>query len=173
SLAAVEELEAIVAEALRPHPKLAETLSSAFLDQRQRVEMLDRVFGGRVSGDVLNFLKVMSNHGRIGVLPSVAREARKLYNTSAGRADVLVKLAQPGDDALLAEIADVVRKQAGVEPVMRVEIDPEIVGGFEIRVGDVVFDGSLRTAFARAHKEIVRQTIAAIETNPQRFTAAG
>jgi F-type H+-transporting ATPase subunit delta len=170
---AVEELEAIVDEVLRPYPKLAETLKSAFLDEEQRVAMIDRLLAGRVSPTVLNFVKVLSDHGRIGILSSVAREARKLYNTSAGRADVLVKLAMPADDALMSEIAGVVRRYAKVEPVMRVEIDPAIVGGFEIRVGDVVYDGSLRTAFAKAHKEIVRQTIEAIETNPQRFTVAG
>jgi F-type H+-transporting ATPase subunit delta len=171
--ASVEELEAIVGEMLLPHPQLGETLCSAFLDEEQRRAMIDRLMGGRVSPTVLNFVKVLSDHGRIGILSSVAREARKLYNSSAGRADVLVKLAMPADDALLDEIASIVRQHAKVEPVMRVEIDPAIVGGFEIRVGDVVYDGSLRTAFAKAHKEIVRQTIEAIETNPQRFTLAG
>lgn len=169
---AVEDLEAVVGEVLSQHPKLAETLRSAFVDHSVRVGMIDRVFGGRVSQTVVNFLKVLSAHNRMNLVGLVAREARSLFDEAHGRIPVRVRLAHPADDGLLGEIEQAIRHKTGADPVVSVEVDPELVGGLEVRVGDTVFDGTVRTAFAKAHRAIVQQTVQAIESNPQRFTLA-
>ena len=134
--------------------------------------MIDKVLGGRVLPVVVNLLKVLSSHGRIGILPCVIWQAKQLFDEMRNCAEVLVRLAHPADDELLAQITHTIREKVGVEPVVRVEIDPSLVGGLEVRVGDTVFDGSVRTAFAKAHKTIVEQTIEAIESQPERFTVA-
>lgn len=172
SASAVEDLEAVQAEVIGAFPLFAQALRSAFLDHDARVAMIDRVLGGRVAPSVVNLLKVLSGHGRMELVGEVVRQARKLFDKQQGREDVLVRLAQAADPALLSEIEQTVRARTGVEPVIRVEIDPELVGGLEIRVGDTVFDGSVRTAFQKAHKEIVNQTVEAIESQPERFTLA-
>ena len=159
--AAVADLDSVDQEVFEKHPRMFETLCSSFLEHEQRVEMIDRVFGSRVDVNVVRLLKVLSSHGRM----ELARE-------SQNRVDVLVRLAAPADDAQLSEISQAVGAKLGVEPVVKVEIDPNLIGGLEIRVGDTVFDGSLRTAFKIAHKSIVEQTVQAIETQPERFTAA-
>ncbi|QDT68569.1 ATP synthase subunit delta [Planctomycetes bacterium MalM25] len=170
--AAVEDLEAVRAEVLGAFPQFAAALRSAFLDHDARVAMIDRVVGGRVAPSVLNLLKVLSAHGRMELVGEVVRQARKLFDQKCGREDVLVRLAHSADPALLSEIEQTVRAKTGIEPIIRVEIDPELVGGLEIRVGDTVFDGSVRTAFKKAHKQIVDQTVEAIESRPERFTLA-
>lgn len=170
---AVEQLEALERDVLATNPRLMDALGSAFLDHEQRVAMLDRVFGGRVDAMVLKLMKVLSAHGRIGILGTVAKQARELFNASRNREEVIVRLATPGGDALVERIGKVVGEKLGIEPMISVEIVPELVGGVEIRVGDTVFDGSVRTAFKNAHKTIVAQTVEAIETQPKRFTIAG
>lgn len=169
---AVEDLEAVQAEVFAKHPAFAEAMRSAFVDHNARAAMIDRVLGGRVAPVVATLLKVMSEHGRMGLVGEVSRQARKLYEESQGRARVLVRLAHAADGALVAEIEQSIRAKTGVEPIVTVEVDPELVGGLEVRVGDTVFDGSVRTAFQKAHKDIVNQTVAAIESRPERFTLA-
>ncbi len=164
------DLVAIRDEVLAAHPKLGEVLSSAFLDHEQRVAILDRLLGGRVAGTVLNFLKVLSQHERIGILGTVINQVESIFNEENNRVDVLVRLAHETEPHVMGEIEQTIRTKMGVEPILRVEVDPELVGGFEMRVGDTVYDGSVRTAFAKAHKMIVEQTIEAIETQPERFT---
>lgn len=169
---AVEDLEAVSTEVLDAHPEFAEAMRSAFVDHEVRVGMIDRVLGGRVTSTVVNLMKVLSAHGRMELADEVARQARLLLDKQQGREAVLVRLAHAADDATLAEIEKTIRAIAGVEPVISVEIDPDLVGGLEIRVGDTVFDGTVRTAFAKAHKEIVEETVNAIENRPERFTLA-
>ncbi len=170
--AAVSDLEAVNAEVLRQHPQFAEAMRSAFVDHDVRVAMIDRVLGGRVVPAVVNLLKVLSNHGRMELAGEVARQARVLLDEKQGRANVVVRLAREADQSLLGEIEQTIRNKTGVDPIIQVEIDPELVGGLEIRVGDTVFDGSVRTAFSKAHKDIVNQTVDAIESQPERFTLA-
>lgn len=168
----VGDLNAICQEVLGKHPLFEGVLGSAFMDHEQRCGVIDRVFGGRVSPVTVRGLKVLSSHGRLEILNSVARQATKLLNEQKNRTEVVVRLASQTDDALLERVKTTVQQQTGVEPILRVEIVPELVGGLEIRIGDTVYDGSLRTAFARAHKAIVQQTVEAIENNPERFTIA-
>lgn len=167
---AVGDLEAVSAEVFVKHPRFGETMRSAFIDHDARVAMIDRVFGGRVSPTVVNLLKVLSAHGRLGIVNEVADQAHKLLDEQLGRAKVLVRLARPADDALLGEIEQTIRTKTGLDPIIEVEIEPELVGGLEVRVGDTVFDGSVRTAFRVAHKAIVNETVQAIESKPERFT---
>lgn len=169
---AVGDLEAVSAEVFGKHPQFGEAMRSAFIDHDARVAMIDRVLGGRVSPNVVNLLKVLSAHGRLEIVNEVADQARKLLDEQLGRAKVLVRLARPADDALLGEIEQTVRAKTGLDPIIQVEIDPELVGGLEVRVGDTVFDGSVRTAFRVAHKAIVNETVQAIESKPERFTLA-
>lgn len=168
--AAVGDLEAIRDEVFAKHPSFGEAMRSAFIGHPVRAEMIDRVLGSRVAPVVVNLLKVLSAHGRMVIVGEVARQARKLYDTTQNRAPVLVRLAHAAEPGLLAEIEQTVRAATGIEPIMTVEIDPSLVGGVEIRVGDTVFDGSVRTAFQKAHKEIVSKTVSAIESRPERFT---
>lgn len=170
--AAVSDLEAVNEEVLRQHPQFDEAMRSAFLDHDVRVAMIDNVLGGRVAPAVVNLLKVLSNHGRMELAGEVSRQARKLLDKKQGRADVLVRLAREADQSLLGEIEQTIRNKTGLDPVVSVEVDPELVGGLEIRVGDTVFDGTVRTALKKSHKEIVNQTVNAIESNPERFTLA-
>src|SRR3954464_6882982 len=60
-----EEVEQIVSEVFDKLPRVGAALSSPRLPHEEKVKMLDKAFGGKVSGTTLNFLKVLSSHGRI------------------------------------------------------------------------------------------------------------
>ncbi|HEX5033835.1 MAG TPA: F0F1 ATP synthase subunit delta, partial [bacterium] len=91
----VQELEEIVLEIFDKRPELVPALASLRLVHEERTTMLDRAFGGRVSDATLNFLKVLSSHGRLGTLRSVAKVARKLLDARRNRIEVEVRTAAP------------------------------------------------------------------------------
>ena len=90
--AAVEEL-ASVAAALAEYPKLEALLASALVDHDEKCEVLKRVFGPKVSPLVLNFLFVVSRHGRLDVLRTMDEQVRKLFDEHRGLVRVELQTA--------------------------------------------------------------------------------
>src|SRR5881227_3680650 len=78
----VEELEAIVSDVLNKLPQLDAMLKTPRLTHEERLPILERAFGGRLSATTLTFLKVVSEHGRIDCLRAIARSARKQLNVA-------------------------------------------------------------------------------------------
>lgn len=165
----VEELESIVKDVLNVHPRFERSLSPAFMSNEDRVSMLDRVFGPRVSKPVLNLLKVLSAHGRVASLRSVVRQVRKLYGRQTNRIDVDVRTAMPLADDILDSIRTTLQARLGIQPTLHVAIDPEVLGGLIVKVGDTVYDGSIRTMFEKARRRMVDRAVETIEMRPQVF----
>lgn len=166
---AVAELKSVVSEVIGKFPDFSEALRSAFLSHEDRLAMLDRVLGGKVSGVVLNTLKVMSGHNRLEILRDVSRQAEMLLNDRDGRVHVAVSAAFELGSDLLDELAKVLNSRFGVEPVLEPIVDPDMIAGIKIRVGDTVYDGSLQTAFGKARDAMITQAIDRIENNPLNF----
>ena len=140
--------------------------------QEQKEQLLGRIFGGRASTEVLNFLKVLSRHGRLGIVRQVSRLATKLHATQRGMTDVEIRVATPLDDALRGEIQNRLRKVLGTEPVLSVKVDPSLIAGIVIRVGDRVYDGSVHNQLERARTAMIDRATEQIETRPESFMVA-
>jgi F-type H+-transporting ATPase subunit delta len=165
----VEEVNSLVTEVLDKFPNLAQTLHSALISHDEKQRMLDRVFGGRISTEVMNFLKVLSKHGRLGLLRSAARQVKRLYAEQSGQIDVLVRVARPIDDRLQGEIRSKLASWLGKDPLLNVVVDPSLIAGMVIRVGDRVYDSSINTQFNLARKAMIERATELIETDSKRF----
>src|SRR4051794_40409712 len=64
----VDELESIISDVLSKLPVLEETLKTPRLTAEERLPIIEKAFGGRVSPTTLTFLRVVSNHGRLDCL---------------------------------------------------------------------------------------------------------
>lgn len=171
--AAVDELRSVVTEAIDKFPAFDTVLCSALVAQEEKVKVIDRVFGKRLSPLVLNFLKVLSAHDRLGLLKLVVKETRHSLRDHLGQVDVGVWVAAPLDDKLRGELMERLRQHGGPkEPILHITVDPDIVGGIIIRVGDRVYDGSLRTRFEMAKRSIIERASSLIETKPELFIQA-
>jgi F-type H+-transporting ATPase subunit delta len=139
----LEELDALVADVLDKQPDFDEALRTPRITPEAKLQLLDRVFAGRVSPLLLNFLKVAAQHERLDTLRAIQRAARKLYNEMRGRVEVLVQSAAPISNQLRLNISTRLREMLGRDVVLHSEINPELLGGLVVRVGDTVYDGSL------------------------------
>jgi len=167
--ALVEELESLVSEVLNAFPQLEKTLGSSLVSDEQKEQILDRVFGKFASTPVLNFLKVLSRHGRLDLLRDIVRNVQKLHIERSGRTQVEVRVATQLDDTLREEIVNRIRRAIDREPLLNIKIDPSLIAGIVVRVGDTVFDGSLKTRLEQARRDMISRAIEQIETQPARF----
>jgi F-type H+-transporting ATPase subunit delta len=170
--AAVDELKSVVSDALDAYPGFESILESALVSQEEKVKLIDRVFDQQLSAVVLNFLKVLSQHNRLNLLRLVVKESRQFLQTHLGQADVFIRVAAPMDAKLESDLIERLRKHSSLTPLLRVTVDPEIVGGIIIKIGDRVYDGSLRTRFEMAKRSIIERASEMIETKPDLFIQA-
>ena len=169
---AVVELEAFVNEVFDKLPNLESVLSSPRVPAEARTGMLNSAFEGKMSKTVLNFLKVVVQHGRMGSIRAIAASSRHLLNVRQGRIEVLVKTAEPLDDTT----ADLVRdKLSGVlkkDVILKTAVDPEVIGGIVVQVGDTVYDGSISNQLKQLRRGIVKKTAEQIRESLDRFMVA-
>src|SRR5262245_27828096 len=102
----VEEVELLVSEVLNRLPQLEEAMRTPRLTHEERLPIIDKAFGGRISPTLLTFLKVVSKHGRLDCLRAIARAARKQLNAARGRVEVLVETAHPLSTPLRERITE-------------------------------------------------------------------
>jgi len=170
--AALDELRAVVSDVLDKYPAFDAVLASALVDASEKVRLIDRVFGKQLSATSLNFLKVLSAHHRLELLRLVVKETQVLLRDHFGQVEVDVRVASEMDATLGAEVLERIRKHASREPILRITVDPELVGGIVIKVGDRVYDGSLRTRFEMARRSIIERASELIEAHPEHFIHA-
>jgi F-type H+-transporting ATPase subunit delta len=168
----VEEVESLVTEVLDRFPKLEDTLRSALVQPEEKEQMLDRLFAKRASKEVVNFLKVLSRHGRLELLRPIARTLKQLQAERSGQKEVELRVAIPLDDAVRREVENTLRKTLRAEPVIRVVVDPSLLAGMIIRVGDRVYDSSVNTQLEHARRQMIDRAVEKIETQPERFVFA-
>ena len=168
----VDEVESLVFDVLEKFPQLDAALRSEFIADEAKRGVIDRVLGGRASVEVVNFLKVLSAHGRLSLLRPIARILKKLYAKQRGLTDVEVRVAREIDDSLRKEIQSQLHKMLGSEPVVRSIVDPSLIAGMIVKVGDRVYDSSLATQLNLARRAMIDRANDMIEARPDLFVAA-
>lgn len=162
-----------VAEALTQHPKFEEVLASALIPHEEKVQILDRTFGGKLSPQVLDFLKVLSQHGRLDVARAVHSQLVQLYDEMRGRVPVSVLTATPLDASQAKTLEASLRRILGGEPQMHPEVDPALIGGVVLRVGDTVYDGSVARQLAQVREQMINRSVHEIQSRRDRFRHPG
>ncbi len=91
-----------------------------------------------------NLLRAVIDNGRLAALPEIAAQFKALANASSGVSDAVIHSAFPIDAAQLAEVSAVLERRFARKLNPKVEIDPSLIGGIRVVVGDEVLDTSVR-----------------------------
>jgi F-type H+-transporting ATPase subunit delta len=91
-----------------------------------------------------NFLRTVIENGRLAVLPEIAAQFRALKNAQSGSSDAVVFSAFAIEADALAELGGTLDKRFGRKLNLSVELQPELIGGVRVVVGDEVLDCSVK-----------------------------
>jgi F-type H+-transporting ATPase subunit delta len=139
------ELDALV-ELLASNDSLRDALLRPLHPARQRQQVLDAVAARlKTSATVRQFCAVLIEHRRLGDFFAIRDEFERLVNEAGGRVQAQVRTASPLQKAQRSRLQRALSARTGKEVQIEVEVDPSLIGGVVARVGDLVFDGSLRT----------------------------
>jgi len=148
-----DDLE-VVADLLARQPELGAFLASPYFDEPAKRNLIGKVFAGRLRAITVNFLSVVIDHNRGGLLPLILERYRQLYRAYQGYEPVTVTVARdlsPGQtDKLAQDLAETMRTKIDLE----VRVDASILGGIIIRHGDNLLDNSVRGRLARTVAQV-------------------
>jgi F-type H+-transporting ATPase subunit delta len=135
-------LDAVAAVAA--NPQLQQFAGNPNASAAQVFELLSSVAKVNLPAQGKNFLETIIDNGRVNALPEIADQFRALKNAQGGTADATVYSAFAIDGAALADVSSLLEKRFGRKLNVTVELEPALIGGIRVVVGDEVLDTSVK-----------------------------
>jgi len=125
-------------------PAMARSLDNPKFTPGDKESLILSVCGDKLDAMARRFVRVLVEADRVAVLPQIAALFDELKNDAEGVATARIDSAFPLTDAQLAELKEALEHRFGKKIEATVNVDPELVGGARITVGDTVIDASVR-----------------------------
>jgi F-type H+-transporting ATPase subunit delta len=158
------ELATLARDVLPKVPEAVMVFSSPKVSADEKNRIIDRIAGGRMQATTTNALHVLARHDRLGMLAAVVAAAERLADERDGKRQATFTTAVPLDPAEQARIVAETEKALTAALVPSFVVDPAIIGGLVVRVGDTIYDQSVATGLARIGGRLNQRNIHAIQT---------
>ncbi|MCL5965709.1 MAG: ATP synthase F1 subunit delta [Deltaproteobacteria bacterium] len=136
-------------------PPLKEALSAAHINRRDKHAALEAAIARlSVLPVTRNFLLLLIDKGRVGILPQILVELRRFVEEAEGveRVEVVVPMAMSGTQRDL--LRTTLERQTGKKVELEESVDPAVLGGMVVKVGSTVYDGSIRTQIEQIRQNL-------------------
>lgn len=167
---ALDEFRSFVEDVLEKQPDFNRLLTSGIVGRDQKLALINRVVAGRGSELFTNFLRVLARHDRLSVLPLILAQCGIEAEKRTGRKHVQVVTSRPLSEQALGKIRDSLATLFAIQPIVEPVVDPGILGGLRIRVGDTVYDGSLRARLTQLRHRVRERSLNEIQSGRDRFS---
>jgi F-type H+-transporting ATPase subunit delta len=144
-----------VANGMRDDITLQHFLESPKISEAQKNEVFFQALGDRVPRHFLRFLQTLVRKRRQLLIPEISAEYDKLLDIHEGRVHANVTVAKETNAEDQAEIAEQLSRVIGKTVVPHMNVNPAILGGVVVKIGDTVMDGSVRRRLGRLRNQIL------------------
>jgi F-type H+-transporting ATPase subunit delta len=166
----IEEIDSLIDDVFRSDHRLEVIFSSAAVGRTARLGVIEKIFMGRASDLFVKFLLVLNEHERLDLLRPVRQALHDLDNERHHRVKVHVFTAIPLPADYGARIAGAVQHRFGLEPILIPHVDPSLLGGIKIRIGDRQLDATVRTRLDNIRTQIIARSSHEIQSRRDRFS---
>lgn len=143
----------LIVSTIEENHDLEVALKSPVLRASDKINVLNGVFTGKVNAITLELFKLLEDNKRIPMLLSIAKKYADIYNflknIQIAKVTTAVEITKEIEKKVLAKIVELTGNKATIEN----EINPNIIGGFILRVGDVQYDASISNHLNKLKKE--------------------
>jgi F-type H+-transporting ATPase subunit delta len=120
------------------------SLADPNLSDAQAAGLLISILSGKLNGDAENFVRVLAENGRLGLLPEIRVQFEARKNEREGVLEAQVDSAFELSEAQVTDLVRRLEKKTGRKVKASVQVDQDLIAGVRITLGDKVIDGSAR-----------------------------
>ncbi len=168
----IEEIDSLVMDVFRTDSRLEALLAGAAVGRKARKEAINKAFAGRTSDTFHKFMLVLNDHDRLDLIKPIRFALHELHDERARRLRVIVSSAVALTDDFQNSIRAMVQAQFKLEPMLDLRIDPTLLGGLKIRIGDTVYDATIRSRIENLRNQLIASSSHEIQTRRDRFSSA-
>jgi len=140
--ALIPQLQALAAVA--GHPDMQQLADNPKVSAKQVLDVITGVAKTALDAKVSNLLRTVVDNGRLAALPEIAMQFNALVKSRSGTSDATIESAFPIDAAQLPKVVAALEKRFARKLNANVVVNPELIGGIRVAVGDEVLDTSVR-----------------------------
>ena len=141
-------------ELIRARSDVATFMTNEAIDVERRAETLEKLFRGQLSDLLLNTLLVVNGKGRLSLIREIHAAFVRLREEQQNRVDATVTTAMTLNDEQRRRVIDRIGQRTGKQVTLHEQVDPEILGGLIVQVGDERLDGSVARQLSRIEQSL-------------------
>jgi F-type H+-transporting ATPase subunit delta len=134
--------------------RVAAALDNPRLDTGAMESLLLSIGGDRFNGEARNFIRVLVEAERVMLLPQIAAMFETLKNEAEATAKAMIESAFELSPSQVTELQKALEKRFGKKIETTVTVNPDLIGGARVTVGDAVLDGSVQAKLAAMHAQL-------------------
>ena len=151
-----DELHALAGLAWKPgNEDIRDFILSPRIDRATKWDLLEKTLGDLLSRPMMGLLKVLIFKGREATLDNIADHFDRFQDLAENRIHAHVTVAEPMDESFKQQLQQRLEKASGKNVRMHEKVDPSVIAGASIRVGDRVIDRTLRTKLAALREQLL------------------
>ena len=133
-------------------------LIAAKVSKDEKKQLFKDAFEGKISEDVLNFMYVLVDRGRISGFKDIFHDFYHFANESLGVKEGIIETARPLDAAKLAELEKALGKD-GVKVELKNKINTTLISGFRVIFDDKIIDTSMKKKINQMNEMLLRKDV--------------
>lgn len=144
-----------LASLLRADARTRQFMETPRVTPEEKKAALRQALDGRAPEMFVRFVMIVADKRRQALLPEIAQAYAELLDERMGRVRVRVDISHAPDAALQAEIGNALADRLGKTVIPTFTVDPDLLGGMVVHVGDQILDGSVRTRAASLRRRML------------------
>ncbi len=151
-----DDIDQVIA-VLKENSQLRKVLKNPIITTDKKHAILTGIFEGKVNPLVLSFFSILVDKGRANILLEIMTEFIRNYNELKGIVNATVVSAAPLSKENLSELQNTIGKETNSQVILNNSVDPSLIGGIVVRVGDKQIDASIAGRLDKLERHFVNQ----------------
>ncbi len=158
-VASIDEDVAMIQASLDASPELARFFADPVISADKKRSVIQKLFASRVHAVMLSFLNLLVEKRRENVFPEVATSYRSLRDEQLNIVRAEARVALPLNDAEHKQLGDALEALTGRTVMLTTRVDPSLIGGVIVRVGDTVYDRSVQNQLTQLKGQLEQRAM--------------